>query len=212
MAPETATERVSLTTSDGVDLEAELRAAGSPWAAAVLLHPHPLQGGDMRASVPSCLFDAFAAAGVAVLRFNFRGTGRSGGTHDEGRSERLDALAALDVLHPLVEGLPLILAGWSFGADVSLAVADDRVAAWLAVAPPLRVVGAADMAAVASDSRPKVLAVPEHDQFCGPRRALDVTKSWASTRVEQVRGADHFLAGRLDRVAALGLELLETLA
>lgn len=204
-------ESLTLTAADGVTLEAELRVPSTPpWGAAVLLHPHPLHGGSMRTGVPSYLFDSLPASGVAALRFNFRGVGASAGSHDAGVAERDDVVAALDALHPVVEGLPLVLAGWSFGADVSLAVDDDRVAGWLAVAPTLRVVPLEDMSA-ATDDRPKLLAVPQHDQFNPPEECRRAVEGWPHTRVEVVPGADHFLAGRLDRVAALALELLEEL-
>ena len=205
-------EALTLAASDGVTLEAELRVPSSSaaWGAAVLLHPHPLHGGSMRTGVPSYLFDALPASGVAALRFNFRGVGASGGSHDGGRAERDDVVAALDAMHPVVEGLPIVLAGWSFGADVSLAVGDDRVAGWVAVAPTLRVVAVEEMVA-AGDDRPKLLAVPQHDQFNPPHACRDAVRGWTRTRVEVVPGADHFLAGRLDRVAALALELLEEL-
>lgn len=111
---------ISLACSDGVSLEGELRVpdTSSPWAAVVLLHPHPRFGGTMRTGVPSVLFDALPDAGVAALRFNFRGVEGSGGAHGDGVDERLDVVAAIDALHPIVEGLPLVLAGWSFGGDV----------------------------------------------------------------------------------------------
>lgn len=164
----------------------------------------------MRSIVPGALFDALPAAGVACLRLNFRGVGESQGEYDEGRGERADVVAGVDVLHPIVEGVPVVLAGWSFGADISLAVGDDRPGGWFAVAPPLRLVEAGDMVA-ASDPRPKLLVVPEHDQFRPPDSAREVTTGWQNTRVEVVRGADHFLVGRVDRLPALCLDLLKEL-
>lgn len=202
---------LSLACTDGVSLEAELRLPPSSpaWAAAVLLHPHPRFGGTMRTGVPSVLFDALAPAGVAALRFNFRGVEGSGGTHGDGVDERLDAVAAIDALSKSVPGVPLVLVGWSFGGDVSLSVDDARVAGWFAVAAPLRVFPAGDYVA-GGDPRPKVLAVPEHDQYCDPSCARERVTSWASTTVEVVPGADHFMAGRMDRVAAMCLSFLET--
>jgi uncharacterized protein len=164
----------------------------------------------MRSIVPGALFDALPAAGVACLRLNFRGVGESQGEYDEGRGERADVVAGVDVLHPIVEGVPVVLAGWSFGADTSLAVGDDRVAGWFAVAPPLRVVEMDDVVA-ASDPRPKLLVVPEHDQFRPPDSAREVTDGWNNTRIEVVRGADHFLVGRVDRLPALCVDLLKEL-
>ena len=206
-----ATEPIQLRTSDGVALEAELSLPEEPWAAAVLLHPHPQHGGNMRSIVPGTLFTALPAGGVAVLRFNFRGVEGSEGTYGDGVGERKDVVAAVDALGPITEGLPLVLAGWSFGADTSLAVGDDRVAGWCCMAPPLRVVKLEDMVA-ATDPRPKLLVVPEHDQFQPPDSAREVTADWVNTRIEVVPGSDHFFVGRVDRVPPLVLDFLRELS
>jgi uncharacterized protein len=198
-------ERVTLKTSDGLALEGELAVPDEPTAAAVLAHPHPQFGGSMRSIVIGALFAALPPAGVACLRFNFRGVEGSEGVFDDGRGERLDVVAALDVLHPITEGLPLVLAGWSFGADTSLDVVDERVEGWFAVAPPLRRNG--DYAA-ANDGRPKLVAVPEHDQFRSPESARPILRSWVNTEVEVVKGADHFLVGRTDKAVQLCLGFL----
>jgi uncharacterized protein len=202
-----AIEPVQLHTADGLTLEGELQVPDGVRAAAVLAHPHPLHGGNMRSIVIGALFAGLPAAGVAALRFNFRGVGASEGTHDEGRGERLDVVAALDELAEIVgaPGLPLVLAGWSFGADTSLAVDDERHAGWFAVAPPLR---HTDDVAAASDPRPKLLAVPERDQFRSPESAREVVASWTNTQIHVVPGADHFLVGRTDRVVELAVELI----
>ena len=205
------TEPIGLQTADGLTLEAELSVPDEPWAAAVLLHPHPQHGGNMRSIVPGTLFTALPAAGVAALRFNFRGVEGSDGSYGGGVGERADVVAAVDVLAPITEGLPLALAGWSFGADTALAVGDERVGGWFAVAAPLRVVTIEDMVA-AHDPRPKLLVVPEHDQFRPPDSAVETVTDWANTRVEVVPGADHFLVGRVDRVPPLCLDFLRSLS
>jgi alpha/beta superfamily hydrolase len=99
-------------------LEAVLdRPAGPATARAVVSHPHPLYGGTMDNAVVALTARALAAAGAETLRFNFRGVGRSEGDHDEGRGERLDLAAAVAALR---SELPLLLAGYSFGAVVTL--------------------------------------------------------------------------------------------
>jgi len=202
-----AIEPVKLHTADGLTLEGELRVPDDVRAAVVLAHPHPLYGGNMRSIVIGALFEGLPEAGVAALRFNFRGVGGSEGTHDEGRGERLDVVAALDALVEVVggRGLPLVLGGWSFGADTSLAVDDERHAGWFAVAPPLR---HTDDVAAASDPRPKLLAVPERDQFRSPESAREVVASWMNAEVQVVPGADHFLVGRTDRAVELAVEFI----
>jgi alpha/beta superfamily hydrolase len=165
----------------------------------------------MRSIVTAAMFGALPAAGVACLRFNFRGVGRSEGTHGGGRDERADLVAAIDVLSPITEGLPLVLAGWSFGADTALTVGDGRLAGWLAVAPPLRAAAVADMVA-ATDPRPKLVVVPEHDQFRPPESARPLIEGWTSTELEIVPGGDHYLVGRADQLMALSLAWIEELS
>jgi alpha/beta superfamily hydrolase len=191
---------VGVRTSDGIYLEAEVALGVAPGAAVVLAHPHPAHGGSMRSLVTSELFGTLPGLGVAALRFNFRGVGDSGGAHGGGEPERLDVTAAIGVMARLVPGVPLVVSGWSFGADVSLAVDDPALDGWFAVAPPLRILPAGLLVA-AHDPRPKVLAVPEHDQFNPPERCAEKTSGWVNTRRDVVAGGDHFLVGRTQVVA-----------
>ena len=197
-----ATESFSLTTADGLELEAEASIPTGATVAALLAHPHPLHGGSMRSLVTSELFRTLPGRGVAVVRFNFRGVGSSEGSHGKGVDEKLDLVAGLDALVERAAGLPLVIAGWSFGADVALTVVDPRLAGWFLIAPPLRVVPIESMLA-AHDPRPKHLAVPEHDQFRPPESAREATADWTNTTVDAVAGADHFFAGRTAKVADL---------
>ena len=204
-------EPLSLRTTDGLTLEAELSTPAEPWASVVLAHPHPQFGGDMHSIVTGSLFAALPIEGVAALRFNFRGVGGSEGSHDEGRGERRDVAAAVDALAGITEGLPLAVSGWSFGGDVSLAVADARLAGWAAVAPPLRIVDTAEMAA-ATDRRPKLVVLAAHDQFRPARDAGRIVADWPNTEVTIVEGADHFFVGRTERVNELVFSWLRRLA
>lgn len=202
-----------LRVDDDVVLEAELAPApraDGPVAAAVLCHPHPQYGGTMRSIVISELFRALPTRGVTCLRFNFRGVERSTGVHDKGRAEQLDALAAIDALVEAVPmGTPLILAGWSFGGDVALSVHDDRLTAWLAIAPPLRF---ADVDALADDPRPKHVVLAEHDEFRPPAEIEAIARGWTATTVEIVPGASHFFVGRTDAVVAAADGLIRRVA
>jgi alpha/beta superfamily hydrolase len=193
----------TIVTSDGIRLETELAVAeGAERAGMVLCHPHPKYGGSMRSIVISALFDGLPRTGVTCLRFNFRGVDKSGGAHDEGRAEQLDVMAAIDTLTgELTDSVPLVLAGWSFGADMALATVDDRITAWLGIAPPLRFVD--DFSAVARDPRPKLLALAEHDEFRAPESVLEEVASWTATDTAIVGGASHFFVGRTDRLVEL---------
>jgi uncharacterized protein len=207
-------EALTLTTSDGVPIEAELAAPdpGTPLRAGyVLCHPHPRYGGTMRSLVISALFGALPDRGVACLRFNFRGVEGSGGEHEDGDGERLDALAAIDALAPrLPTGLPLVLAGWSFGADITLSVADPRLAGWLAIACPLRTVHDLDL--TATDPRPKLLALAQHDEVRAPAEVQAEVASWTNTTVEVIPGASHFFVGATDKLVALALDFVDRVA
>jgi hypothetical protein len=208
------THPMPLTTTDGVALEAELARPpeGAPVRAGmVLCHPHPLHGGTMRSIVISALFAALPDAGVTCLRFNFRGVEGSNGTHTGGDAERHDALAAIETLHPLLPpGAPLILAGWSFGADVALSVPDPRVETWLAIAGPLKFVR--DVERVAFDARPKLLVLAQRDEVRAPEEVEAEVADWHNTDVVIIRGASHFFIGKTDQLVAIARDLVDDLA
>jgi alpha/beta superfamily hydrolase len=205
-------EHLTLSTHDGISLDAELaRAADTPRAGIALCHPHPLHGGTMQSLVISALFGALPPLGVTCLRFDFRGVGASEGTHDHGDGERYDARAAVDALFDVLpDGVPLVLAGWSFGADVALSVHDAAVRGWFAVAPPLRSAHALD--AMAQDPRPKLIVLAENDEVRDPREVEAEVGGWPATSVEVVGGASHFFVGRTDRLVDLAAGFVDALA
>src|ERR1700738_3977789 len=100
-----------------------------PPLAAVVCHPHPLFGGTMHNKVVYQTAKTLHRFALPVLRFNFRGTGLSAGTHDSGRGESDDISAALDFLASEYPSVPLLLAGFSFGSWVGMRVGctDPRV-------------------------------------------------------------------------------------
>jgi alpha/beta superfamily hydrolase len=202
-------EPVAITTADGLRLEGEVSGvAPAPRAAMVLCHPHPQFGGTMRSIVIGALFDALPRIGVACLRFNFRGVEASEGAHADGVGELLDAQAAIAFLAARVsDELPLVLTGWSFGGDIALGTVDARIAAWLAIAPPLRIVP--DFSAVASDARPKLLVLAEHDEFREPASVAAETETWNATEIVVVGGASHFFMGRTDRLVEIAAGYVE---
>jgi alpha/beta superfamily hydrolase len=194
---------LTLTTDDGLALEAELAAsepAGRPARAAVVLcHPHPQYGGTMRSLVVSVLFDSLPRHGCSCLRFNFRGVEGSTGSYTEGRDEPLDIVAGITTIAAEVPSVPIVVAAWSFGADMALTVADARIAGWVAIAPPLRY---RPTFAASGDARPKHVVLAEHDEFRPAAQVQEEISTWTNTTTAVVGGASHFFVGRTDRVVA----------
>jgi alpha/beta superfamily hydrolase len=152
----------------------------------VLSHPHPDMGGDRHHPVVQALYDGLA---WSTLRFDFTSSALPTAQED-----LREAIALAPDPH-------VVLAGYSFGANVALSIVEPRVLGWCLVAPPLRGVDAQTLAA-AGDARPKHLVVPELDQFCPPARAARATDGWEATSIETIAGCDHFLVGCTDLVLA----------
>jgi alpha/beta superfamily hydrolase len=130
--------------------------SGAPRAAVVFAHPLPIEGGTMHTKVVYQSAKALARIGCAVLRFNFRGVGRSAGTWDEGRGELDDFRAAVDYTSAAYPGLELWAAGFSFGSYIAMTggAIDPRVCAVIGVAPP---VNKYDFSAVMGSTKAKFL-------------------------------------------------------
>lgn len=185
-------EHISLLTADGHTLAGDLWVPAGARAAAVVCHPHPDYGGDRHNPVVDALFRGLVGARVAALRFDFRRTER--GAARAGVAERADVVAAIHRLATAVDlDVPLYLVGYSFGADVALAVGDDRHAGWAVVAPPFRFSGAPCPGE--GDDRPVLVVAAEHDQFAPPSWVGRATGGWPDVTLEVAPMADHFLAG-----------------
>ncbi len=203
-------ETVTLTTIDGVDIEADVATAAIDRpirGGVVLAHPHPLYGGDRFNPVVDTLFRELPNYGFHAVRFDFRGAGGSTGEHDEGNSERLDVAAAIDFLAPFNDDVWVV--GYSFGSIVAMNVVEPRVSGWIAIAPPLTE-GSPVLAG--RDPRPKLLLVAEHDQFCPAPRARERSATWPSTTIVDVVGTDHFLQGRVSAVAERAIAFLDEIS
>lgn len=183
-------------------LEAQLNAgAENATHAALVCHPHPLYGGTLHNKVVFHTMKALNGFGFPVLRFNFRGTGLSLGEHDDGRGEVDDVRTALAWLAHEFH-LPLIFAGFSFGAAVGLQAAcpDARVKAVMALGLPVTAVDdrAYDFGFLQNCAKPKLFVSGGRDQF-GPRAQLQgLVESLSEPRkLVLIEGADHFFEGRL---------------
>jgi len=188
-------------------LEALLDAgAENATHAAVVCHPHPLFGGTLHNKVVFYTMKALNGFGFPVLRFNFRGVGLSQGEHDHGIGEVEDVRAALDWLNAEFH-LPLLFAGFSFGAAVGLraACADARVRAAIGVGLPVSPAADTgdephvyDFDFLRDCVKPKLLISGARDRF-GPREKLEVLVSSLPEpkKLVVIEGADHFFDGRL---------------
>jgi alpha/beta superfamily hydrolase len=183
-------------------LEAILMAPeAAPRAAGVICHADPKQGGVMHFKVVFRAARALQHNGVAALRFNFRGVGRSEGAHDSGRGEQDDVRAALGELERRYPALPLVLGGFSFGSVMALqvGVADPRVRALFAMGFPLVRVG--DPSFLDGCRKPRLFVQGERDAFGDAAQLRALVERLPEPRtLEVVPGADHFFTGSLDRL------------
>jgi alpha/beta superfamily hydrolase len=188
-------QAVGIRVDEAVSLEGGLtQPAGAARGQALILHPHPLYGGSMRNNVVEALLRGALAAGWGCLRFNFRGVGRSSGTHDGGRGEQDDVIAAAAWLAARHPG-PLALMGYSFGTLVGAAAAArvPGLAAGVWVAPPLAM---GELAPWPQDAGPLLLIAGDDDEF-GRVAALGAYAAGlgARARLLALEGVDHFFWG-----------------
>lgn len=181
------------------NLEGLLESVAEPDAIAVICHPHPMYQGTMHNKVAYILARAFTDLGAVSLRFNFRGVGRSEGEYDAGVGETADALAAMDWLAAQYPGLPLWLAGFSFGAYVALRAQSQRPVKRLVTVAPA--VERFDTAALKSPRMPWLLVQGDADEVVNPQAVLD----WAAglavpPQIAVLKGAGHFFHGRLNEL------------
>jgi alpha/beta superfamily hydrolase len=181
--------------------------AGSPNAThvAVVCHPHPLYGGTLHNKVVFHAMKALNGFGFPVLRFNFRGTGLSEGEHASGIGEVEDTRAALDWLEREF-ALPVIFAGFSFGAAVGLraAYSDDRVDALIALGLPAVAIAVGtqdrvyDFEFLRECAKPKLFVSGSRDQFAPAGKLEALVNTFADPKkLVRIEAGDHFFEGRL---------------
>ncbi len=171
--------------------------ATPPLAAVLLCHPHPPSGGTMNTHAVFRAMRAWRSLGCVILRFNFRGVGRSTGPLGDGEGERDDARAALAWLTARQPGLPLIAGGFSFCAWVGMTVGVEAHAQGLLGlgAPydryPFRPVAEADV--------PKAFVLAERDEFtAAPTFSAEVAAMRPPARLWVVAGTSHLFTEDLD--------------
>jgi alpha/beta superfamily hydrolase len=197
-----------------LDEPVEPERQAHPRAAVVFAHPHPQYGGTMHTKVVYQGAKAFARIGCAVLRFNFRGVGRSAGAFDLGEGEMEDFRAALDYMAAKYANTPLWSVGFSFGAWVALetGAVDPRVTTLVGIAPPVATsVSGTDyeFPNTLATTKPKFFIQGEADEVC-PLEGM-----WSFyARLEEpkelvvIDAADHLFEGKTQEVGEAIEDLL----
>jgi alpha/beta superfamily hydrolase len=177
-------------------------------AAVVFAHPHPQRGGTMHTKAVFQSAKALARIGCAVVRFNFRGVGRSTGTWDEGAGEMDDFRAALEFTRARYPNAPLWTAGMSFGSWIALTAGaqDPRVSTLLGIATA---VCRYDFSLVRDSQTPKFFIHGERDEICSMKDIREFYARAADPKeLVVIDGADHVFDGKVGDVADAVEELL----
>jgi alpha/beta superfamily hydrolase len=189
-------------------LEALLDDAEGPRAAVVFAHPLPTHGGTMHTKAVFQGAKGLSRIGCAVLRFNFRGVGKSAGTFDDGPGEMDDYRAALDFMAARYPGLPLWAAGFSFGSWIALeaGAGDPRVAVLIGIAPP---VSRYQYVKTLETTKPKFFVQGNLDELCPIK---DLWAFYGKLRepkeIAVIDGASHLFEGKTAEVGEALEDLL----
>ena len=179
---------------------------GAPRGLALVAHPHPLYGGTMDNKIAQTLARAFVALGYVAVRMNFRGVGKSEGSHDAGRGETDDMALLLAHMRQQYPDLPLALGGFSFGTFVQ-AQLQQRLIEQGKPAERLVLVGtAAGKWAVPNVPANTILIHGEMDDTIPLSAVLD----WARPQdlpVIVIPGADHFFHRKLQHIKSFVVEM-----
>lgn len=205
------TRSVSLKSRDGLLLESALDEANDARASLVLCHPHPKMGGTMNAPLILAIRDELVRRGWNVLRFNFRGIGNSEGASSTGEAEVADALGAVDLMRE--GGLPVAIAGWSFGAAVAIRVAmqDVGLIACVAIAPAIdeKPGITAGVPHGLTLSIPSFVVIGVNDDQVSPQRAKEWAEAQPGTDFVELKGANHFFWAKYDDLALIVADWLD---
>ena len=199
--------------SHGLDLEGVIttpEGLAPPFPGAVLCHPHPALGGNMEHPVIMALARSLDGAGIATIRFNFRGVGDSQGTFSQGREPAQDVSAALDLFRDWqgINARRMALVGYSFGSQVILQWLNNfrKAKALILVSPPISsFVGSS----IYKDRRPKLFLVGERDRLVRPQALQEQVASFSLPGIIEVMpGADHTWRDHEGDVAEMGARFL----
>ena len=174
---------------------------------AVVLHPHPLHGGNMNNRVVYTLYNAFADSGFSVLRFNFRGVGRSQGSYDSGAGELSDAAYAFDWLQQVNTTSNLCwIGGYSFGALIAMQLMMRRpeIEGFVSVAPPA---DSEDFSFLAPCPSSGIIIHGEDDTNVPVESVKKLSiklygQKNISVRFQSIKGTDHFFKDKIEEISS----------
>ena len=181
---------------------------------ALVLHPHPQHGGTMNNKVTYALYQTFVARGFSVLRFNFRGVGRSQGEFDNGIGEMSDAAAALDWMQTHNPSAKTCwIGGFSFGAWISMQLMMRRpeISGFISIAPPA---DAHDFTFLAPCPASGLIVHGDKDEVV-EKDAVDKLAAKLSSQknividYQVIPGANHFFAEKMDKMNAIVAKYLD---
>ena len=175
---------------------------------ALILHPHPQFGGTMNNKVVYQLFHAFVRRGFAVMRFNFRGVGRSQGEYDNGIGELSDAASALDWMQTYNPDAPSSwIAGFSFGAWIGMQLLMRRpeIQGFISVAPPANM---HDFNFLAPCPSSGIIVQGTADEVVTPESTLKLAEKLQAQKAIDVEyatidGASHFFENHMDPLVGI---------
>ena len=193
---------ITIKTSDGLNLIGEVASPeGEITGSLLMLHPNPSGGGMMDSHIYKKAANRLPAmAGIQIIRFNTRGTsseaGKSEGEFDQGISEKLDVLAAIDYCFDQLKVKDLYVIGWSFGTEIALKYAHDkRIKELILLSPPMIATDDEDLVFWKEDGRPITALIPEHDDYLKPAQAKIKLSNLANLKQINVKGAKHLWVG-----------------
>ena len=182
--------------------------AGTPRTAVVFAHPLPTEGGTMHTKVVFQAAKALTRIGCIVLRFNFRGVGRSAGSWDNGRGEMDDYQAAVDFIAERYPDLEMWAAGFSFGSYIAMTsgAEDGRVCALIGIAPP---VNRYEYASVKLSTKPKFIVHGEADELIPLKAVRDFyARLQEPKEMVEIDRANHLFDGQASEVGEALEDLL----
>ena len=193
---------ITIKTSDGLNLIGEVASPeGEITGSLLMLHPNPSGGGMMDSHIYKKAANRLPAmAGIQIIRFNTRGTsseaGKSEGEFDQGISEKLDVLAAIDYCFDQLKVKDLCVIGWSFGTEIALKYAHDkRIKELILLSPPMIATDDEDLVFWKEDGRPITALIPEHDDYLKPAQAKIRFSDLPNLKQIDVKGAKHLWVG-----------------